>query len=216
MTSAPWRPPYRVRGWGPKAILKRIEYRLYDIEAAVFDWILGVETRGYKDTKDFVQGYNYYAPVFSPTIWLALRQIKRRCRAWRTIDVGGGKGKVAIVAWLSRFRNLGYVELDPELCKIAERNFSHLGVDVKTVQGDALRQAYPDRVCLLLYNPFQRETTERFLDGLAGCRELVIVYINAQARDVFVSRGFLVRRFPGFEIYERLEPRGAGAPDAAQ
>lgn len=201
-----WRPPHRVRGWSLKAVAKRLLYRLYEVEAWLFDKIYAVDTAGFKDTKDTIRGYNFYAPVFAPIMVLALASIRGRCRRWRTVDIGGGKGKVAMLAWLLGFRNLGYVEMDEGLAAIAVENFRKRGMQIDTVCGDALAQDYPDPICLLLFNPFQQETTLRFLDGLSAHRNVVIIYINPPPRALFESRGFRTRAYGAWTLCERLAP----------
>lgn len=103
-----------------------------------------------------------------------------RERFSRFIDVGCGKGFVLSEAKKYGFADVGGVEYDEKLCRIARKNMKRLGLDARIVCADATAfDGYGDYDVFYFFNPFQGAVMERVLQQIvAQCRgrEIVIIY----------------------------------------
>lgn len=105
------------------------------------------------------------------------------------IDVGSGKGRALILAWLAGFRRVIGVEYGLNLHRDAVANVEHLSargrkLPIELVNGDATTYPFPEEpsVCLL-NNPFEEALLIRFLDNVerslrAAPRDFRLIYFH--------------------------------------
>lgn len=113
------------------------------------------------------------------------------------IDFGSGKGLIVMLAAQQAFRGVHGVEMAPMLHEIARNNvrsFEGQGASrapITLACGNALTYPWPDgNVIAYLYNPFDEELTNRFIDRIVieagrSARRISIVYVNPVHKALF-------------------------------
>jgi len=107
------------------------------------------------------------------------------------VDVGCGKGRV-LNFWLHRgLRNrMVGIEIDERWAEFAERRLSSYD-NVEVLCGDAFELLPPESSVVFIFNPFTRETTQRFKEHLEHLRppgaDLTLVYYMANYADLFAE-----------------------------
>lgn len=103
-----------------------------------------------------------------------------RERFSRFIDVGCGKGFVLAEAKKYGFADVGGVEYDEKLCRIARKNMKRLGLRAEIVCTDAAAfDGYGGYDVFYFFNPFRGELMERAVQRIVQqCRgrEIFLVY----------------------------------------
>lgn len=125
--------------------------------------------------------------------------------SWSFVDLGCGKGRALAVASELPFRRIVGMEINPDLCKIAERNARiiatrHPGrTPIEVVEGDASRPLLPaGPVVVSQYHAFHRELFSRMVVHLSACareRDLRFLYINPVHGDLVDRTSDFVRFF---------------------
>jgi predicted RNA methylase len=117
------------------------------------------------------------------------------------IDFGCGKGRAALLASESGFREVIGVELNPTLAEIAHANAAAWTAagkamcPIRILCGDALDLEWPEGPCLVyLYNPFGEQVMRRLAEKIkmhfnARPNDLEIVYQKTEQASVF-AEGF--------------------------
>jgi predicted RNA methylase len=137
------------------------------------------------------------------------------------VDLGCGKGKPLMIAAAYPFRRLIGVDISPACVDIARRNIALYGPEridpsrVELLAMDVEDFAFPDDpLVIYLFNPFPARLMERVMATLESSlrdapREVVIVYVNAQAIAT-VGRSESFARIP--TIADRMPMAADGAP----
>lgn len=105
------------------------------------------------------------------------------------VDLTGGFG-VDFSFIASVFRNAVYVEKQPELCKIAEHNFSLLGIDhVEVICADSISylQSCQSNISLVYLDPARRDEAKRKMVALEDCSPNVV-----EMQDTLLDKAALV------------------------
>lgn len=159
-----------------------------------------------------------------------LEQVPARLRREATfIDLGCGKGRALLLASGYRFAEVIGVEIAPSLYGIALENAAvyaaeHSGASPIHVRlGDAAGYVFPPGpLVVYLYHPFCRPVLEQVLTNLRESlerepREVAVVYINDELRDVLDRAPFLERVWNAtvaMDAMDRLADRvGSSAED---
>lgn len=107
------------------------------------------------------------------------------------VDVGCGKGRV-ISFWLRRKLGAKYIgiELDPEVAAISAERFKN-DPRVRIIQGDAVENLPVEGTLFYLWNPFNADVLQRFVDRLLAMSgqmgRIRVVYNNCRHAEVFTS-----------------------------
>ncbi|HEX6847050.1 MAG TPA: class I SAM-dependent methyltransferase [Chitinophagaceae bacterium] len=117
------------------------------------------------------------------------------------IDVGSGKGRVMVAAAHFGFKNIIGVDFAKELCAAAERNINK----IKTQFPDTLFKVYcmdilnyainADDKVFFLFNPFNKEIMERFLEKIdlsvkKHQRTIYFIYANPQQKEILIQNRY--------------------------
>ncbi len=176
-----------------------------------FDQLRGTDTGGLIPRHDLLTGHPsdrhvtaYYG--VAPSILRSLLDLWQHRAAppfaldrYTFLDIGAGKGRAMLVAAESPFQQVLGVELNPELARIAERNFNlarspetvaqgvpELLSPVTLLCGDALETPMPVTPTLLhLFHPFEAPLLRKLLGRietafLARPGQLDLLYVNAE------------------------------------
>lgn len=116
------------------------------------------------------------------------------------MDIGSGKGLVALLASQFPFRQVIGIEMSADLHRIAQANLKAFQArerstsPVALVHGDALQAALPTGPLLIyMYNPFDDVLLERFVNRLLNRPDrepVTVAYVNAVHARVFRDAGF--------------------------
>ena len=117
------------------------------------------------------------------------------------IDVGCGKGRVMIVAAHYGFNKITGIDFAKELCAAAEKNVNKIktqfpGITFKIICQDILNyQIHPDDQVFFLFNPFNKEVMEIFVENINKSvkekpRTIYFMYANPQQIDVLLQNGY--------------------------
>ncbi len=145
--------------------------------------------------------------------WTTLTRILRRSEVSDDdvfVDFGCGMGRVLYQA-ATRYalRRVEGVELSPELAAVAQENLDRnrhkfRARDVRVVACNVLEYEIPDDLTIAyLYNPFQGEVFQTFVDRLVESvqrrpRRLRVIYLNALEEQRLLDAGFReIRRLRG-------------------
>jgi SAM-dependent methyltransferase len=195
-----------------------------------FDEEYGTETSGLVSGGGLAGGHEHdrYSVAYYGVSPSRMRRALERWRetagtegveAYSFVDIGSGKGRAMMMASELPFREVVGVELNAELCRVAETNLKRWresgrsASPMRLVQGDALSlELPPGRLLIFLYNPFLAPLMRRLLehvDAVAGSRrgEIYLLYVVPQQEAVFLE-------FPQFKLLwsERI---GMSETDAA-
>lgn len=121
-------------------------------------------------------------------------------------DIGCGKGRVVMLASEMGFREVGGVELDPQLAKLGQSNLESWAktgkavCPVRILEGDATEVPLPKLPCVFfLYNSFRAPVVQKMLERLEA-------HASAQAGEMWVI--YLMpneaAEFAGFPRFERV------------
>jgi SAM-dependent methyltransferase len=164
-----------------------------------------------------------YIPLNTVVFNRALSRLGLDYESFDFIDIGAGKGRLALLASLYPFRSVIGVEHAPELFAQMQENilnFHHpcrLCDRVEARLEDATRFEIPARDCILfLFNPLKQEGLARLVDNLRRSyhrtpRRIVILYLNPARRNrvretLRSAEIFTIRTFhdPGFALLSRF------------
>jgi 16S rRNA G966 N2-methylase RsmD len=156
---------------------------------------------------------HFLAPHQGASPWIVKQCFKKLSRYGLDIskasflDIGSGKGRVMLLAAFIGFQRVTGIELDSELCRIAQRNFELNRNKLRCVSyaifnEDAMQYALPETLdVVFMFNPFGTSVMERVLQNLimkckifnniAPCQPLYIVYVNPVYADVFEKMGLV-------------------------
>ena len=180
-----------------------------------FDDATGMDTAGLIYRPHEPYSLSYYATA--PSLFRAvLERWGGAAGDYTFVDLGCGKGRVVLLAAEIGFRECVGVELDAQLCAIAQRNaagWNRAVCPIRIVCDDATTFDFPRGKCLVyLFNPFPAHVFERLLDHIAAVfaqrpGELDLLYVNAECSHLLRSRR-------GFELLWQM-PVVMSAEDAA-
>ena len=117
------------------------------------------------------------------------------------IDVGSGKGRVMVAAAHYGFKNIIGVDFAKELCAVAERNINK----IKTQFPDTTFNIYcqdilnytinADDKVFFLFNPFNKEIMEKFLEKIDRSvkehrRTIYFIYANSQQKEILIQKSY--------------------------
>lgn len=184
-------------------------------EGRAFDATWGTNTRGFD--------LGNYEPCRPDVVEAALDALDLGPDGVTFVDLGSGKGRVALLASQRAWLRVVGIEHRSVLHDLAQRNlaaFEGRGgcrCPVVLLQADIADQALPDGpLVLFLYNSFPPRVLRPFVAGLPG-RELRLIYVNPQHADVVEAAGFRViaehdggsDRFWAWRIYAPAGTAGA-------
>lgn len=184
---------------------RRIVHQLFERRLGLdTEGELSRETLGIEDEE-----YGYYVPSSWIAVPLALR--------WRPptgddvlLDVGSGKGRVALQAARYPFRRISGLELVPELVEVARKNLSRnrhrlTCQDVTFVAGNIRDFTIPDDVTMAYCcDPFRGATFAIFVERLVQLADrrgspVLLIYSHPQEHDQLSS-------VPAIELVKRFKP----------
>ncbi len=153
---------------------------------------------------------------YSPAPYLFLREsfnfIRKEISGKIFIDAGCGAGRVLVHAMDYPFGKIFGVDMSKYLTDIAEdnaaryRKFKKNAPEVEIVQSDILKFTIPDKpLVLFLFDPFNDEITEKFIDKLVknNSKEIYVIYLSPHKKEMFKNRGFKI-------IYNKANKYGRG------
>lgn len=175
-----------------------------------FDERYGVETSGLIGAGELVSGHEHdrFATAY---YGIAPSVLRRSLALWAAgegtgaverytfVDVGCGKGRAVMIAAEMPFREALGVELNPELVRVAERNFvlwenaGRARCGMRVTCQDAAEMELPDGPCLLyLYNPFEETVLRKVLaridaEATRVGQRVDVLYQNPQSEGLFVE-----------------------------
>jgi len=142
---------------------------------------------------------------YSPAPFLFLKHsfnlIKKEIKGRIFIDAGCGAGRVLVHAMDYPFSKIYGVDMSKYLTGIAEynvnkyRKYKKTAPAVEVVQSDILKFTIPDEpLVLFLFDPFNDEITEKFIDKLIkdNNKEIYVIYLSPHKKGMFKSRGFKI------------------------
>jgi SAM-dependent methyltransferase len=168
-----------------------------------FDRTRGVDTGGTLEpdelgaTGSSVDQITLYQAVYPGPFTEVIEQLPIDFQRFTFIDIGSGKGRALFLAAEYPFEKIVGIELSPELCRVAEANFTSYHSPTQRCRAievrcqDALEFELPALPTLLFfYNPFQealmRQIVEKVAQSLAASpRPLYVVYFNPKTRRVW-------------------------------
>lgn len=117
------------------------------------------------------------------------------------VDVGSGKGRVLVVAAHFGFTQITGVDFAKELCKEAEKNIEKIktkfpDVSFRIIWKNILNyQLGPDDKVFFLFNPFNKEILEKFVDNIELSvkkhpRPVYFIYASPKHKEVLVEKKF--------------------------
>jgi len=179
-----------------------------------FDKFYGIDAS--TDASGFVRAYGYVGSQ-AGVVRGALKALGDT-RDYAFVDVGCGKGRVAIVASEFPFREITGIELSPELADIARRNVEKMSqrfpgrppITIRT--GNVLDFALPPgKSVLYMYHPFGREVMKRFAAKLESALEapdapeIFVVYCNPVCGEILDASPALSRWYADVIPYDPSE-----------
>ena len=151
---------------------------LYHAEAWFFDKCFGVETR--KKFKDCGLGPddNVYEPcaLHHAVVAGAFARVAHREKC--VMDVGAGKGKLALVLWFFGFKNIVCVEKSAYLCDVMQKNFERHGVRAKILNCDATLTPLEPAEVIFMFFPFKGQKLSNFFCKAHRAGIESIIFIN--------------------------------------
>lgn len=189
---------------GRSALLYAAHYRLHDrrfeqLESSPTSRV--VEARRLDlDQASRARSSEHLASPRRCVAWL-IEAIPHELEALAFVDAGAGLGRAVLTAAEYPFREVVGYELSPTLAKGAEANirgYSSSRVRAQSVtirQGDALSESWPEGpAAFFLFNPFNREPSERFLARLERRRAQgavdYLALLNFQYPELLDASGF--------------------------
>lgn len=165
---------------------------------------LGIATQGSADGAH-PDGHRYGYLAYHT--YFAILDHWRPSTADVVVDLGCGKGRVVCAAAQYAVRQVVGVEIDPQLCAVAEANVARLRrrrAPVRIVRQSAVDFDYSSTTAVVMFNPFGADTLRRVLDRLEQSlvehpRTLRIAYANPVLTSLLAER-------PGLMLEERLTP----------
>lgn len=174
-----------------------------------FDTQYGVDTSGLIWGEDLLSDGRsarwstaYYG--IAPSVFhAAMAHVPADLSQYTFIDIGSGKGRAVMLATRYPFAEIHGVELAPELHAIAESNLRTFRAATQTEAPvhlncvDAAEFPLPRKpLVLFFYHPFCKPVLKRVLRNLetslrAYPRQIYIIYINTELRDVLNRATFL-------------------------
>lgn len=141
------------------------------------------------------QGASYF--ILNKT----LGQIPKEYKSGRFIDLGCGKGRVLIMAYINGFRSLSGVDLASELLDQSRINidacrnkFPEIHADL--IQEDAGKYYFPsDTSVVFLFNPFGEEVMKNVIQNLLHFQKEfkqspLVIYVNPKFEELWLANGF--------------------------
>lgn len=175
-----------------------------------FDERYGVETSGLIGGGELVSGHEH--DVFATAYYgIAPSVLRRSLVLWAAsegtgeverytfVDVGCGKGRAVMIAAEMPFLEARGVELNPELARVAAKNFAvwdragRARCGMRVACQDAAAMELPDGPCLLyLYNPFEETVLRKVLARLDSeakrtGQRVDVLYQNPQSEGLFME-----------------------------
>jgi len=197
----------RERGWTGTFLV--IFSKLKDL---LFDIKYGTDTRGWVGLEElnFSSENKSRGTQYQPTGVTLLRYAFDSIQPSHEsvfIDLGCGKGRVLLLAYLRGFKRVVGVEFSPQLCQTAKENIEIFGkklgrkVDIEIHQSDVTDYPWQDdEDVIFMFNPFDPIVLDKVLSDIQSSfirrpRRGWIVYVNPRHQGLFDSaRGFeLVR-----------------------
>lgn len=160
-----------------------------------FDAAYGVETGGFLGWRDLRSGEAndaYISGYFgtTPSIGRRLIGCVEQPEQYTFVDVGCGKGRVAILAGERGFGRIVGVEIAGALAELARVNAAVVAARyaertaIEIVHEDAVRFEWPpEPLVLFLYQPFERPVMRALLERVAASvattpRPVVVIYLH--------------------------------------
>lgn len=144
------------------------------------------------------------------TIWKTVKELSFYDSMDAVLDYGCGKGYLMhLLGETGHFHTIRGIEILPELCRVAESNFSVLGESYQLVCGDARDYSEIDDIdTFVMFNPFPANAMRQIICRLDESvqrrpRSYCIVYINAVYDIMLISlpgiyRASVINNLPRF------------------
>lgn len=191
---------------GPQAAVSRLVYAALRLESALYEYRLGITTRGlynwnpddWNRREHIYYGSTFYRRIFRILDALCLGASDT------VVDLGCGKGRVACCASLYPVREVIGVEDVPELCTIAEKNLLRLRgkrTQARILHGRAEEFEYTKGTVIYMFHPFGPNTLTAVLSQIdkglrANPRTIRIVYVNP-------VHEYVLKEAKWLELYDR-------------
>jgi len=176
-----------------RGVLTTLQVALSVIEDAWFDRRFGTETARtvYTDQLESHLVNRDHSTRHKATKARPFQKLLRELRLPLNstfVDIGCGKGKVLLLAAQHPFVRVVGIEFSPSLSRQARLNVDIFGrrvrlqASIEVIEADVTQHAFAgDENVFFLYNPFDAEILERFLNNLAGSfaacpREVWLIY----------------------------------------
>jgi SAM-dependent methyltransferase len=187
-------------------IAQRARRGLNHAEHWVFDWRLGVSTRGIVYTADSLTRTGGNGLYYENCGWLPVRRALRDLAPGPGdvfVDLGSGKGQALLVAGQLPFRRVIGVEIDEDFSMCAKRNVERARhrlktQEVHTVTANVLDWPIPDDASVVfMCNPFVGQTFQTVIDRIFESydrhpRSLYLVYAVPWEHNWLMSTGRVV------------------------
>ena len=190
-------------------VYARVRQTVQAVEERLFDWRRGIETGGWVPT-DELRGISEEArkaaSAYSATPIGLFRRVVRRSGIdpshYAFVDLGCGKGRTLVLAAEHNFCSVLGVEVDSELCRIAEQNLRRSGLSApesEVVCADARQVEFPaGNLFIYLYHPFGgavlEEVAAKLLDVASQPGRAVVIAYNSDPEAQVLERGGTLRR----------------------
>lgn len=165
------------------------------IENGLYDLIHKTDTQQYRPIKNYksknqkaLQHAVQYQPAYRTVIKHAFEEaLKLIDMPGSFLDIGSGKGKVLIESMRYPFTKIYGVEIEKELCEIAESNIKRVAKDAtnyEVIHSDIQHFTFPKDLSLVfLFNPFDEVLTKQVFKRLEDFRittnrKLMVIYVN--------------------------------------
>jgi predicted RNA methylase len=184
-------------------IIKPVYLHMRYLSSLREDRRLGITTADERLAKKFGCGVSEYNQRYRAMPYSAARRLMRRLNPGpqdALLDYGCGAGRIICLAAQYPFSRIIGIDIDAELCAVAERNVHALRQRrtlPEVVCADAASYPVPREISVVfLYNPFPRpvlqEALTRVLESFDHMPRLVrVVYANPREHDAVMS----MRRF---------------------
>lgn len=112
----------------------------------------------------------------------------------KLLDIGCGKGVILREACRYPFAKIAGIEMDPELCGIAEKNFRILALDrkISVYHANALEfDRYSEFNVFYLYNPFDETVLSPVIDKIVATKteKITIIYSKPTCAHIIEEKG---------------------------
>lgn len=141
-----------------------------------------------------------------------LASFKKLSTLTSIVDLGCGKGRVMTVAAHFGFTSITGIDFAKELCEEAKKNMNKTTEKFKNIKWEVICNdvlnypIQPDDSVFFMFNPFEKDTLEKFLDKLGASvakfsRPVWFIYASPVYLDSLLKYGY--------KIIEKIRPEKA-------